>query len=519
MVTRSALRVAGLVVLGGLHLGGSCGGGSGGGGDAPVIRVETPDSRCIALPSAFPAGFDFASSGIALAASFTPGVVVPVDVEPLPPRAAAPGPFTDLRSAIATDACGGFLDPAFDGIFSVAPDLAVVTASSCEGVAFVTPASGALRSLTVATPAGFPVGEWPFSPVPGTSEARVAVPTRACVRPPAGALDSHGAPITTTCNGTPGYFSNFSSGAAVAAGALFVSMSNLGANPGRPDTQFLPGSVLVFDLDVAAGRVEPATMLATSGFNPTHVTTYRAPSGRAFVLVTVSGALGLRPDDPATPEREAGGTALSPAAIDVIDATERRVVATIPLGLAGAAFDRLAIDPTGRVAVVGSAIGRRLFAVDLAPLDAIALAPGAPPLVLDGSSGPNAVIFDAAAPLELPARPNGAPAATCPGFVVGADFDAAGTKVFATDFCDGTLAIVGVDLASGPVPLPPSRFRVLESIAITAPLDTASLGLARAPGALRVRPGRPGVDYQGPDVLFALGLPEGALCGVRIDSR
>jgi hypothetical protein len=519
VVTRNVLRVAGLAALGWLHLGGSCGGGSGSGGDAPVIRIETPDSRCLALPSAFPAGFDFGSSGVALAASFTPGVVVPVDVESVPPRAAAPGPFTDLRSAIAADACGGFLDPAFDGIFAVAADLALVTASSCESVAFVTPASGALRALTVATPAAFAPGDWPFSPAPGASEARVAVPTRACVRPAPGALDSLGAPITTTCNGAPGWFSSFSSGAAVAAGALFVSTSNLGANPGRPDTQFLPGSVLVFDLDLAAGRVAPAGILATSGFNPTHATAYRAPSGRAFVLVTVSGALGLRPDDPATPEREAGGTARTPAAIDVIDAAERRVVATIPLGFAGASFDRIAIDPTGRVAVVGSAIGRRLFAVDLAPLDAIALAPGAAPLVLDGSSGPNAVIFDAAAPLELPARANGAPAATCPGFVVGADFDAAGTKLFATDFCDGTLAIVGVDLVSGPAPLPASRFRVIESIPIAAPLDVASLGLARAPGALRVRPGRPGVDYRGPDVVFSLGLPEGALCGVRIDSR
>ena len=40
----------------------------------------------------------------------------------------------------------------------------------------------------------------------------------------------------------------------------------------------------------------------------------------------------------------------------------------------------------------------------------------------------------------------------CP--LCGADFDAAGTKLFATDFCDGTLAIVGVDLVSGPAPLP-----------------------------------------------------------------
>jgi hypothetical protein len=132
------------------------------------------------------------------------------------------------------------------------------------------------------------------------------------------------------------------------------------------------------------------------------------------------------------------------------------------------------------------------------------------------------VIYDAASPLELPARANGAPVATCPGFIVGTAFDAAGTTLFASDFCDGTLAIVGVDLSgTPPVPGPAvaTRFGVQQSLAITAPLNTASLGLSRAPGAVRVRAGRPGVDYSGPDVLFLVSLPEGQLCGVRIDSR
>jgi hypothetical protein len=511
------------------YVGGSCGGGSGSGsgsgGDPPVTRVDTPDERCLALPSQFPPGFDFDAAGHALVASFAPGVLVPAEVEPVPPRAAAPGPFVDLRSEVAADACAGALDPAFDGVFALAPDLAALTASACEAVAFAAPASGALRELTVATPAGVAPAAWPFNPPPGTSDARVAISTRSCVAPPPGAVDSRGAPVAPGCDaGRPSFLSNFTSGAALAGGALWVSTSNLGANPGRPDTQFLPGAVLVFDLDLAATppRVAPAgagAVVWTSGFNPTHVTAHRTPSGRELVLVTVSGALGLVPDDPGTAEREAGGSALSPAAIDVIDAAQRRLVATIPLGLAAPGFDRLAIDPTGRVAVAGSAIGRRLYAVDLAPLDALATAPGAPPVVLDGSSGANAIVFDAAAPLELPARPNGAPPATCPGFVVGVDFDATGSRLYATDFCDGTLAVVGVDLAGAPTPVPASRFRVLQRLDIAAPLDAASLGLPRAPSALRVRPGRPGVDYRGPDVFFLLGLPEGQLCGLRIDSR
>ncbi len=532
MVTATSRHVALFVALAFLHTGGSCGGGSGSGGSPPVTTVANPpDERCVALPSQFPAGFDFAigTPGRGIAASFNPGVVVPVDVESVPPRAVAAGPLADLRGAIAQDACGGSLDPAFDGVVSVANDLALVTASSCEAVAFLDPVSGALRDFRVSTPASAAVGAWPFSPAPGASELRVAVPTRTCVTVPAGTLDSRGAPVVPTrCDPSqPSFLSSFTSGAAVAAGALFVSVSNIGANPGRPDTQFLPGAVLVFDFDPGATppRVAPsatAAVLFTSGFNPTQVTAYRAPSGRDFVLVTVSGALGLAPDVPATPEREAGGLALSNGAIDVIDATERRVVATIPLGLAAPSFDRLAIDPTGRVAIVGSAVARRLYAVDLAPLDALSLAPGAAPLVLDGSTGPDAVIFDAAAPLEVPALANGAPAATCPGYIVGADFDATGTEVFASDFCDGTLAIVGVDLSGnppGPVPAVAARFRVLQTLPITAPLTAASLGLSRAPGAVRVRPGRPGVDYHGPDVLFLVSLPEGQLCGVRIDSR
>jgi len=523
----NAVRALAMLAAAAFLVGGSCGGGSGGGGDPPVVHVDTPDDRCIALPSQFPPGFDFVpgASGRVLAASFTPGVAIPIDVEPVPPRAAAPGPFADLRSAVAADACPGFpIDPAFDGVFAIAADLAVVTASGCESLAFVAPATGALRDLTVATPAGVAAGTWPSLPAPGASDPRVAASTRRCIAPPPGAVDSRGAPIPAGCDPTqPSFFSSFTSGAALAGGAIFASVSNLGANAGRPDTQFLPGAVLVFDFDGAATppRIAPAaeSVVFTTGFNPTHVTPYRTPSGRDLVLVTVTGALGLVPDDPSTPEREAGGTALTSAAVDVIDAASRRLVATIPLGLAGASFDRIAIDPTGRVAVVGSAIARNLYAVDLAPLDALAFpAPGAPPLALDGSTGPDAVIFDAAAPLALPARPNGAPPATCPGYVVGADFAASGTKLYATDFCDGTLAIVSVDLAAAPTPVPPSRFRVIDSLPIAAPLGGSSVGLARAPGAVRVRPGRPGADYRGPDVFFTVGVPEGQLCGVRIDS-
>src|SRR5690606_31969787 len=219
------------------------------------------------------------------------------------------------------------------------------------------------------------------------------------------------------------YYTSFTSGAAVAAGRLFVSSSNLGAGAGTLAPQFLPGTVLVFDLARAPLAVAPhptTPALFTTGFNPTHVTPYTTPSGRELVLVGVSGALGLRSDDPATPYREAGGVALGEAAIDVIDAEQLRVIATVPLGLAGLAFERLGIDPTGRVALIGSAIARHVYGIDLAVIDA--LAPDAPFVRLDGIEGPAAAIFDADAPLVLPGLPDGAPAETCPGYVVGVEW-------------------------------------------------------------------------------------------------
>jgi hypothetical protein len=487
-----------------------------------AIIVDSDDPRCATLAGSFPPGLDWidAGAGLALVTSFEPAVAVPVDLESEPPELAAPGPFSDLRSAIAVAACGGSRDPLFDGITAPSPDLAFVTASSCESVAFVDPATGKLRSLSVGVPMGLGI-TFPFNPAPGASQSRVAISTRACVTPPASALDSRGDPVAVGCRtGEPSYYTSFTSGAARVGDRLFVSTSNLGAGAGTADPQFLPGTVLVFEL--GAGGATPAIaphattpVLFTSGFDPSHVTAYETPSGRALVLVGVSGALGLVPDDPRTPEREAGGTPKSDAAIDVIDAEQLRVIATIPLGPAALSFERLGIDRDGRLAVIGSAVARHLFAVDLAPLDA--LAPDAPWQLLDGSDGPDAVIFDAEAPLILPGIPGGAPPDTCPGYVVGAEFSDDGRFVYATDFCDGTLGVVEVLRSGSPgSPFPAQRFRALEPLPLVAPLRPESLSLPRTLGALRVREGRPGDDFEGPEVAFLVGQPEALLCGVTV---
>jgi hypothetical protein len=190
----------------------------------------------------------------------------------------------------------------------------------------------------------------------------------------------------------------------------------------------------------------------------------------------------------------------------VIDAEQLRVIATIPLGPAALSFERLGVDPGGRVAVVGSAVARRLYAVDLAPLDA--LAADAPWQLLD------AAIFDASTPFEIPGIPGGAPPDTCPGFVVGAEFAADGRRLYATDFCDGTLTVVSARLpGSRTSPIGPDRFAVEDQLELVAPIGPDSLGLPQALGALRVRP-EP--EPRGPEVAFLVGHPEALLCGITV---
>jgi hypothetical protein len=481
-------------------------------GHAAVI-VGSDDPRCLSMPGSFPPGVDWiaGAAGQLLAVSFEPAIAVPVDFSETPPDP-GPGPFSDLRSAIAAAACAGSRDPQLDGVYAPSGELGFLTASSCESLAFVDPADGDLRSLTVSVPASIPAGTFPYNPAPGASQSRVAISTRACVVPPAPALDSRGDPVANGCRaGQPSYYTNFTSGVARVGDRLLVTTSNLGSGAGTANAQFLPGTVLVLDLDESGAKpvIAPhatSPVLFTSGFNPTHATAHVTPAGRALALVGVSGALGLVPDDPRTPEREAGGDPLSEAAIDVVDVEQLRVIATIPLGLAALSFERLGVDPGGRVAVIGSAVARHLFAVDLAPLDA--LAPDAPWTLVD------AAIFDADAPFELPAIPDGAPPDTCPGFVVGAEFAADGRRVYATDFCDGTLTVVAARLpGSRGTPIAPDRFAVEDTLELVAPIGPDSLGLPQALGALRVRPE---LEPDGPELAFLVGYPEALLCGVTV---
>jgi len=236
-------------------------------------------------------------------------------------------------------------------------------------------------------------------------------------------------------------------------------------------------------------------------------------------LVTNSGALGIEEDDPNTLPIESNGITLSEASIDVIDAQTLELVATFPLGFASLSMDRLAIDPTGRLAMLGSSVTQELYAIDLEPLGAPGFPTTATGLVLDGSMGSNGVVFAASNPFRLPGIADGADPAICSGLIGGTGFNNAGDRFYATERCDGTLSVLAIDLSgSPPPPVASDRFALLGVFPLVAPLRSDTLTKVRDLGSLRVRPGVPGVDFDGPDFFYTVNQP-GLLCALRLESE
>lgn len=545
-------RALWLCALACLAVAGDCGGGDGGGSSA-VFRIESPDPRCVALPDpfGFPPGYDFfpERAGRLLATTFSNGALVPLDVRQEPFVVPEGARVTELPADADGDGCNELFPPLIDDASALGRDLAGVTTSGYEAVLLADAAGGQVEVTLAMPPApadpdfdrtrAIDPAEFLFWPAAGTSARRTGLPNFTCIVPPPGAVDSRGDPIGSvppqndpcapaiarSCpQDRPSYYANFTSGVAKAAGRLFVSVSNLGDDRGETDTQFLPAALTVyaFDESVDPPRATPlptpdggAFLLGSEGtFNYTHVQTAVTAGGRTLVLATASGAIGVREDDPDTEDFEAGAVRLTDGAIDVFDPVALALVATYPLRRANPAFNGVAVDPSGRVAATGDVTARRIYAVDLTVLDDLPdpPAPGQPPADLR-----SAVLFDGRDPLEVPSIRDGAPAASCPGRVDSVAWNDAGDRLYALEFCDGSLTGFGFLSSEGP----PRRDDFVRgpTVALTAPLRADTIGLPRQPSQLSVRAGTPGVDFTGPDLFFLVSEPEGLLCGIDVESE
>lgn len=505
--------------------------GQGTGGDGLIIRFK-PEPGCVAIGNQFPSGLSLLSqsSTLAAAAHFSPpglatyeydgdqGRPVLTAVTNIGIDSDGDG-FDDQLASAPLFPCRIFCQTQTGGVIPVVgaldlidDALALLSTSNYEQVLSFDPSTATPIEVLVEVPATIPVGRHPMLPTPGSSGTRRGVSTFVCVDPP-DPFDSNDQPIApdSRCNPSgPSFLTSFTAGSAIAGDRLFVATSNFVTLTGA----YRPGTVVVFDWIDQAGSVtvrplENDSVLFTTGFNPTGVTRHVTASGRELVLVTVTGAiLGASVPDSARTE----------AAIDVIDPSGPRIVATIPLGLAAPAFEPVSIDVSGQIGWIGSVTSKALYAVDLRALDDPNLYLGSgSPVILDGMTVgfPDARIFSAGAPLVLPDRLDRSSDPSCSGLTSVAT-NTRGTEAFATDFCDGTLTRIGFDLLGAPaIPFLADRFQIIGQTAPFAP--TPSPGERSAPGFVSVRPGIPGVDYDSPDIFLLVGDP-GLLCGLRIES-
>ncbi len=544
--------VLGLALLAGLALASDCGGGDGGGGRPAVVKVESPDPRCTALPDpfGFPPGYDFfpEDTGRVLATTFSQPTLVPLDVSRPRFRLPEGADATVLPDDADGDGCPEFAQ-LVDDATSLGGRRFGVTLSGYEAVLFAD-VDGGLAEVVLEMPpapadpdfdrtAEIDPAEFLFWPEAGTSEVRTGLPNFTCIVPADGAVDSRGdvigndpvidqtcpRPIRRACpDDRPSYRATFTSGVARAAGRLFVAVSNLGEDRGTANTQYLPAALTVYAWDDSGARprIRPiptpdggAFLLGSEGtYNYSHVQAATTAGGRTVLLASASGAIGIVEDDPSTPDFEAGATRLSEGRIDVFDPAALQLIARYRLRRANPAFNGWSVDPSGRIAAAGDVTARFVYAVDLTVLDGLPdpPVPGAPPAELSG----DAVLFDGRDPLVIPHIEDGAPEASCPGRIDSVAWNFVGDRLYAVDVCDGTLTGVLVERSSDP----PRRrdFEIAETVPLTAPLRADTLGLPRQPSKLKVRGGRPGVDFDGPDLFFLVNEPEGLLCGIAVES-
>lgn len=287
---------------------------------------------------------------------------------------------------------------------------------------------------------------------------------------------------------------SYTSGITVSNGKIYVCTSNFTAVGGSPVCP--PGTVLVYRWDPAKNppEVVPSDppFLVTTRFNPTEVT----PVGDRWVLVTDSGVLAIR---------EARAVPLTEAAVDVVDTDLDCVVATYPLGLTALSYKAIAVALDRSRALVGSVAFNSVFELDLTALEELpAGCPDSVPQLADR------VLAGPANPIRTGF--SGQTGKETNDFVVQVALSADGTRAYASGYNSGTLSVLEVEqMARTPSPKAP-----VAVLSLTPPLDPEQATVEDVgPGPLAVRPGRPGLDYTGPDLFVLIGLPAGKMFGIR----
>lgn len=261
---------------------------------------------------------------------------------------------------------------------------------------------------------------------------------------PAGTLNSAGVDV----GGTPQPMT-YTAAAVLVGNKLIYASSNLDASFNNN-----PGTVTAFDIDLTTGALSGGGFWATSDFNPTALTRVQTSQGEVL-LCTNSGAFG-----------QAGGS------IDVFDPVSFRKVGVIgfPSGVVSAPAGEVVVSPDGKRGYVASQAEAQVFVIDLENIGQ----------ALGNQSS-----------TDLSARYLGGfqlPSSSTTNFVSSIALSHTGNYLYAANFNESALYVI--DLAQ-----PALGARV---VGFERSGDPASFqGLANK---LAVRPGVPGVDFQGPSV-------------------
>jgi hypothetical protein len=306
-----------------------------------------------------------------------------------------------------------------------------------------------------------------FDPIEARTAADVqSVPTAGAVTLNPPRPDTSGTPVSSL---SPA----LTAAAAVAAGKLYVTTSNVSFSAMTPDG---PGTVLIHNL-ASGARIDPVRRgaIPTTHFNPSAVSRFRTAGGRDLVLVVNNGSFKLAPTQ---------------SSIDVIDPARDAVVANIPVAADNLA-SRLALTADAR-AFLGSGNQTRVYEVDISDLDAAVMQFQGQPATLGG----RVTAYDV-------------PAAFGGFFGASLAVSADGARLYA---------------ANGGVP---DVYELTISTPRGAVVNPTPLADARPNGqpftsgviqALALRPGTPGTSFTGPDIFLGIrGIapPDQATSGVR----
>ena len=353
-----------------------------------------------------------------------------------------------------------------------------------EDYAFLT-TSGGLTPTGGLGPAGEAIHLFDPTPPDPARPLTVSVPVfRVTLDPPE--PNSAGKPVSDL-------LPSYTSGIAVSNGKLYVCTSNFSRTGRTPVCP--PGTILIYRWNSGSNPADitpsDPSHLVTTGYNPTEVTAL----GERFVLVTNTGVIAIQ---------NAQAVPLTDGSVDVIDTGLDCIVATYPLGAGAPSYKPIAITPDRSRAFLGSVAYNSVYELDLTVLDHI---PGACP---DPDGVPeltDAVLAGYENPIVVgPSR------GKVNDFIVQVGLNWNGTRAYATGSNSGTLSILEVETTEG-IASPKAAGKVLTLTPGLDPLEYTQEEVM--PGPLAVRPGRPGIDYTGPDLFVLTGTPTGKILSIQ----